>query len=144
MVTHSSVLAWRIPGTAEPGGLPSMGSYKVGHDWSDAAAAAAAAAAAGGSFPVSQFFTSSGQSIEISVSASVLPMTIQDWFPLGWTGWVSLQSKGLSSAFSKTTVQQPQFFGLQLSSQCNSHIHTWVLEKPYWKNHWVDGSFSAK
>ena len=69
---------------------------------------------ASGSFPMSQFFASSGQSIRASASASVLPMHIQDWFPLGWTGWISLQSKGLSRAFSNTTVQN-QFFGAQLS-----------------------------
>ena len=67
-----------------------------------------------GSFPVSQFFSSGGQSIGISVSISVLPMNIQDWFPLGWTGWISLQSKALSRVFSNTTVQKHQFFGAQL------------------------------
>ena len=66
----------------------------------------------------------------ISASASVLPMNAQDWSPLGWTGWISLQSKGLSRVFSNTTVQKHQFFGTQLSSQSNSHIHTWPLEKP--------------
>ena len=68
-----------------------------------------------GSFQMSQLFTSGGQSIGISASASVLPMYIQDWFPLGWTGWISLQSKGLSRVFSNTTVQKHQFFGTQLS-----------------------------
>ena len=68
-----------------------------------------------GSFPMSQFFASSGQSIGVSSSASVLPMNIQDWFPLGWTGWISLQSKGLSRVFSNTTVLKHQFFGAQLS-----------------------------
>ena len=82
------------------------------------------------SFPMSQFFTSSGQSIGVSASTSVLPMNIQDWFPLGWTGWISLQSKGLSRVFSNTTVQKHQLFVTQLSSQSNSHIHTWPLEKP--------------
>jgi len=71
-----------------------------------------------------------GSSIGVSASASVLPMNIQDWSPLGWTGWISLQSKGLSRVFSNTTVQKHQFFGVQLSSQSNSHIHTWLLEKP--------------
>ena len=70
---------------------------------------------ASGSFPVSQFFASGGQSIGVSASASVLPMTIQDWFPLGWTGWISLHSKGLSRVFSNTTVQKHQFFVTQLS-----------------------------
>ena len=70
---------------------------------------------ASGSFPMSQFFTSSGQSIGVSASASVLPMNIQDWFPWGWTGWISLQSKGLSRVFSNTTVQKHQFFSTQLS-----------------------------
>ena len=85
------------------------------------------------SFPASvgsQLFVSGGQSIGVSASASVLPMNIQDWFPLGWTGWISLQSKGLSRVFSNTTVQKHQFFGAQLSLQSNSHIHTWPLEKP--------------
>ena len=71
-----------------------------------------------------------GQSIEVSASASVLPMNTQDWSPLGWTGWISLQSKGLSRVFSNTTVQRHQFFSAQLSSQSNSHFHTWPLEKP--------------
>ena len=79
---------------------------------------------ASGSFPVSQLFTSGGQSTGVSASASVLPMNTQDWSPLGWTGWISLQSKGLSRVFSTTTVQKHQFFGAQLSSQSNSHIHT--------------------
>ena len=68
-----------------------------------------------GSFPMSQLFTSGGQSIGVSASASVLPMNTQDWSPLGWTGWISLQSKGLSRVFSNTTVQKHQFFGTQLS-----------------------------
>ena len=84
---------------------------------------------ASGSFPVSQLFAWGGQSIGVSASASVLPMNTQDWSPLGWTGWISLQSKGLSRVFSNTTVQKPQFFSAQLSSQSNSHIHTWLLEK---------------
>ena len=81
------------------------------------------------SFPMSQLFTSGGQSTGVSASASVLPMNIQDWFPLGWTGWISLESRGLSRVFSNTTVQKHQFFGPQLSSQSSSHIHTWLLEK---------------
>ena len=83
-----------------------------------------------GSFPVSQFFTSGGQSIGVSASTSVLPMNTQDWFPLGWTGWISLQSKGLPRVFSNTTVQKHWFFGAQLSLWSNSHIHTWLLERP--------------
>ena len=83
-----------------------------------------------GSFPMCQFLASGGQSIGVSASAPVLPMNIQDWFPLGLTSWISLQSKGLSRTFSNTTVQKHQFFGTQLSSQSNSHIHTWLLEKP--------------
>ena len=70
---------------------------------------------ASGSFQMSEFFTSGGQNIEVAASASVLPMNIQDWFPLGWTGWISLQSKGLSRVFSDITVQRHQFFGAQLS-----------------------------
>ena len=85
---------------------------------------------ASGSFPMSQLFTWGGQSIGVSASASVLWMKTQDWSPLGWTGWISLQSKGLSRVFSKTTVQKHQFFGTQFSSQSNSHTHTWPLEKP--------------
>ena len=83
-----------------------------------------------GFFQMSQLFVSAGQSIGVSASASVLPMNTQDWSPLGWTGWISLQSKGLSRVFSNTTVQKHQFFSAQPSSQSNSHIHTWSLEKP--------------
>ena len=85
---------------------------------------------ASGSSPVSQFFTSSGPSIGASASASVLPMNIQNWFPLGLIGLIPLQSKGLSRVFSNTTVQKHQFFGAQLSLWSNSHIHTWLLDKP--------------
>ena len=80
-------------------------------------------------FPVSQFFTSGGQSIGVSASASALPMNIRDWFPLGWTGLISLQFKGLSRVFSSTTVQNHQFFGTQPSFWSSSHICTWLLEK---------------
>ena len=83
-----------------------------------------------GSFPMSQLFPSGGQTIGVSASTSVLPMNIQDWFPLGWIGWISLQSKRLSRVFSSTTVQKHQFFCTQFSLQSNSHIHMWVLEKP--------------
>ena len=85
---------------------------------------------ASGSFPMSQLFALGGQCIGVSASASVLPMNTQDWSPLGWTGWISLQSKGLSRVFSNTTVQKHQFFGAQLSLSSNSHIHTWLLERP--------------
>ena len=88
---------------------------------------------ASGSFPMSQFFTSGGQSIVVSASASVLPMNTQEWSPLGWTGWISLQSKGLSNVFSNTTVQKHQFFSTQPSIWFNSHIHVWLL-----KNHSFD------
>ena len=84
---------------------------------------------ASGSFQMSQLFSWGGQSIGVSASASVLPMNTQDWSLLGWTGWISLQSKGLSRVFSNTTVQKHQFFSAQLFSQSNSHIHTWPLEK---------------
>ena len=77
------------------------------------------------SFPMSQLFLWGGQSFGVSASASAFPMNTQDWSPLGWTGWISLQSKGLSRVFSNTTVQKHQFFSAQLSSQSNSHIHTW-------------------
>ena len=85
---------------------------------------------ASGSFQMSQFFTSGGQSIGVSASASVLPMNIQDWFPLELTGWISLQSKGLSRVFSNTTVQKHHFFHIQLSLRSNSHIRIWLMEKP--------------
>ena len=107
---------------------------------------------ASGSFPMSQLFAWSGPSIGVSVSTSVLPMNTQDWSPLGWTGWISLQSKGLSRVISITTVQKHQFFSSQLSSQSNSHpymttgktialtrqIHNWVqltieVRWPTWK-----------
>ena len=80
------------------------------------------------SFLMSQFFASGCQSI--GVSASVLSVNTQGWFPLGWTGWISLQSKGLSRVLSNTTVQKHQFFCTQLSLWSNSHTHTWLLEKP--------------
>ena len=83
-----------------------------------------------GSFPMSQLFAWGGQSIGVSASTSVLPMDTQDWSPLGWTGLISLQSKGLSRVFPNTVFQKHQFFSAQLSSQTNSHIHTWPLEKP--------------
>ena len=82
------------------------------------------------SFLMSQFFAWGGQNTGVSALASVLPKNTQGWSPLEWTGWISLQSKGLSRIFSNTTVQKHQFFGAQLSSQSNSHIHTWPLEKP--------------
>ena len=105
-----------------------------------------------GSFPISQLFAWGGQSIGVSASKSVLPVNNQDWSHLGWTNWIFLQSKGLSRVFSNTTVQRHQFFGAQLSSLSNSHIHTWPLEKPWpwldgptltsihdhWKNHGLD------
>ena len=80
-------------------------------------------------FPMSQLFTSGGQSIGASASASVLSVTIQGWFPLGWIGWISLQSKRLSRVFSNTTVQKYQFFSAQPSLWSNSNIRTWLLEK---------------
>ena len=82
------------------------------------------------SFPMSQLFAWGGQSTGASALASVLPRSTQDWSPSEWTGWISLQSKGLSRVFSNTTVQKHQFFGAQLSSQSKFHIHTWPLEKP--------------
>ena len=82
-----------------------------------------------GSFQMSQFFVSGGQSFGVSASTSDLPMNTQDWSPLGWTGWISLQSKGLSRVFSSTTGQKHQFFGAQLSLWSKSHFCTWPLEK---------------
>ena len=82
------------------------------------------------SFPMSRIFASGGQNIRASTSASVLPMNIQGWFPLGLTGLISMQSKGLSRVFSRTTVRKHQFFSAKTSLWCNSHICTWLLEKP--------------
>ena len=92
---------------------------------------------ASASFPMSQLFASGGQSLGASASASVLPMNIQDWFPLGLTGLISLESKGLWRVFSNLTVQKHQFFGTQLSLESNSHIHTWILDR-------LDGPLLAK
>ena len=94
-----------------------------------------------GSFKMSQLFISDGQSIGVSPSISVLPMNTQDWSPWGWTGWISLQSKGLSRVFSNTTVQKHQFFSTLPSLWSNSHIHTWLLENPL---PWPDGLLLAK
>ena len=91
------------------------------------------------SFPMSQFFTSGGQSIGVA-SALVFPMNIQEWFPLGWTGLISLLSQGLSRVFSSTTVQKHQVFGAQLSLWSKSHIQKWLLEKP---KLWLDGPLSV-
>ena len=181
MATHSSVLAWRIPGTGEPGGLPSMGLHRLRHDWSNLAAAAADYSMPGflsfissqsllshvhlvsdaikpshsllprspkslqsfpasGPFPVSWLFASGGQSVGASASAPVLPMNIPGWFPLGLTGLISLQFKGLSRVYS-SRIQKHQFFDSQPSLQSNSHIHTWLLEKP---KLWLDGPLLAK
>ena len=87
---------------------------------------------ASGSFPVSQFFASGSQSIGVSASASVLPMNIHNWFPLGWTGWISLQSTGLSRVFFNTTVQKHQFFGAQLSLWSVTSIHDYWKNTSYW------------
>ena len=104
---HPAISSFVIPFSSCPQSLPSSGS-----------------------FPMRQPFTWGGQSIGVSASASVLPMNTQDWSPLEWTGWISLQSKGLTRVFPNTIVQKHQFFSAQLSSQSNSHIHTWPLEKP--------------
>ena len=89
-----------------------------------------------GSSLISQLFASGDQSIGASASASVLPMNIQGWFPLGWTGWIFLLSQWLSRVFSSTTAWKHQFFSAQPSLWSNFHIHTWLLEKPYL---WLDG-----
>ena len=188
MATHSSILAWRIPWTEEPGGLQSTGSQRVGHDWAISLTYSCLTSLysrnqhniikqltvsqfscsvmsdslwprrlqhdrppcpsptpraysnscpfswwchptisssvvpfwlhsfpASGSFQMSQFFASGDQSIRVSDSTSILLMNIQDWFPLRWTGWISLQTKGLSSVFSNTIIQKHQFFSAQLS-----------------------------
>ena len=87
---------------------------------------------ASGSFQMSQLFTSDSQSIRVSASTPILSMNIQDWFPLGWTDWISLQSKGLSKVFSNTTVQKHQFFDTQLYGPTFTSIHD------HWKNHSLD------
>ena len=96
---------------------------------------------ASGSFPMSWFFTSGHQSVGVSASASVLPVSIQGWFPLGLTALISLQSKGLARAFSRTAIWKHQFFGAQPYLWFNSHIHTWLLEKP---KLWLYGLFVGK
>ena len=96
---------------------------------------------ASGSFPMRKFLTSGGQSTGASASASVPLINIQDWFPLGWTGLISLPSKGFSRVFSDTTIQKHQFFGALISLWFNFHIHTWLLEKPQL---WPNGLLSAK
>ena len=90
-----------------------------------------------GSFQMTQLFASGGQNIGISASTLVIPMNTQDWFPLGWTGWISLQSKGFSRVFSNTTVQKHQLFGTQLSLWSNSHIQIWLLEKTIAFTRWT-------
>ena len=93
------------------------------------------------SFPMSQLFAWGGQSTAVSALASFLPKNTQGWSPLEWTAKISLQSQRLSRVFSNTTVQKHQFFSVQLSSQSNSHIYTWPLEKPY---PWLEGPLLAK
>ena len=93
------------------------------------------------SFPMSQLFAWGGQSTGVSALESVLPKNTQGWSPLKWTGWISLQSKGLSRVFFNITVQKHQFFGAQLSSQSDSHIHKWPLVKP---KLWLDRALLAK
>ena len=93
------------------------------------------------SFPISQFVAWGGQSTEVTALASFLQTNTQDWSPLEWTGWISLQSKALARVFSSTTVQKHQFFSAQHSSQSNSHIHTWPQEKP---QPWLNGHLLAK
>ena len=93
------------------------------------------------SFPMSQLFAWGGQSTGVWALASFLPKKSQGWSLSEWTGWISLQSKGLSRVFSNTTVQKHQFFGTQLSSQSNSHIHTWPQEK---RQPWLDEPLLAK
>ena len=103
---HPAISSWVVPFSSYPQSLP-----------------------ASESFPMSQLFAWGGQSTGVSASASVLPKKSQGWSPSEWTGWISLQSKGLSRVFSNTTVQTHQFFDAQPSSESNSHIHTWPLEK---------------
>ena len=115
---HPAISSWVVPFSSCPQSLP-----------------------ASESFPMSQLFAWGGQSTGVSASASVLPKNTQGWSPSEWTGWISLQSKGLSRVFSNTTVKKHQFFGAQLSSQSNSHTHTWPQEKP---EPWIDRPLLAK
>ena len=96
---------------------------------------------ASGSFLISRLLASSGQTVGASASGSDLLVNIQDWFPLGWIGWITLQPKGLSRVFSNTTVQKHQLFGIQPSSWSSFHIHTWLLERPQL---WLEGLLLAK
>ena len=109
---------------------PTISSSVISFSWLQSFPAA-------GSFQMSQLYASGGQIIEVSASISVLPTNIQDWFSLGWTAWISLQSKELTRVFSNTIVQKHQFFGTQPSSQSNSHIHTWLLEKNISLTRWT-------
>ena len=143
MATHSSVLAWRIPGTGEPGGLPSMGSHRVEHDWSDSSSSHPTSSSsvspfsswlksfpATGSFLMSHLFTSDDESTGALASASVLPVNIQGRVLLGFTDVISSLSSRLSKVFSSTTVQKHQFFSTQPSLRSSSHSRTWLMEKP--------------
>ena len=103
---HSAISSFVIPFTSCPQSLPAS------------------------VFPMSQLFAWGGQNTVVSASASFPPKKSQGWSPSEWTGWISLQSKGLSRVFSNTAVQKHKFFSVQFSSQSNSHIHTWLLEKP--------------
>ena len=133
MATHYSILAWRIHGChgylggilEEPSRLQSMGLQSQTR-----LSNFTFTFPASGSFPMSWLFVSGSQSIGASTSASTLPMNIQGWFPLGLTDLTSLQCKGLSRVFSSTTVQKHPFFSVQPSLWSNSHICTWLLEKP--------------
>ena len=151
MATHSSTVAWRIPWREEPGRLQSMGSQRVRHDWATLLTYLLTYLSIELVMPsnhlilchplllLPSIFTSiRGFSTELALcirwpkySASVLPMKIQSWFSLGLTGLISLLSKGLSRVFSNTTIWKHQFFGAQPSLWSNSHMHTWLLEKPY-------------
>ena len=164
MATHSNILAWRTPWTEEPGRLQSMGLQRVRHDWvtsltltcplsqwchSTILSSVAPFSSCPQSFPVSGsfrmnwLFVSCGQNIGASVSASVIPVIIQVWFPLGLTNLISLLSKGLSIIFSSTTIWKHHFFSAQLSLWLKSHIHTWCdntwsyfINIKYWKRPW--------
>ena len=133
--------------TGQPGVLQSMGSQRVRHDWVTELMSTESVILsnhlmlgspfsfcfqsfpASGSFQISQLFASGGQSI--GASAFILPMNIQGWFPLGLTGLISLQSRELWRVFSSTIIQKHQFFSVPTSLWSNSHIHIWLLEKPY-------------
>ena len=125
---HPTISSSVIPFSSSLQSFPASGYFPVSQFFASGSQSIGASASAL-VLQMNQLFTSGGQSIGVSASTSVLSKNTWDWSPLGWTGWIFLQFKGLSRVFSNTTVQKHQFFGTQLSLESNSHIHTWLLEK---------------